>query len=106
MPSGKLDLLSLSCENLFFTMVYFFISPALTINLETSLKSAGGFSNISKLSKDYILWDKFLKQRQLEPFFIPLCFLLTPFSSNISNYYFGLAAIVKIHGLTKCSFSK
>ena len=82
---------------IYFLLLFFFsISSATTENLETSLRSTGGFSKVSKLTRDFILWEKFSKPSPLDPFLITLCFLLIFLSSNNSKYSFGFAAFQNI----------
>ena len=85
--------------------VAFTISPATTASLLTCFVSWRFFLNISKFSSEPILFEKFLKWRPNNRFFIPLCFLFKYLLSNISRYSFGLTAKVKMQGSSMCSIS-
>ena len=63
-------------RTLFWKLFFLTISPWNTENPETSLCSAGGFSKVSKLTKDLlIVLAKFSNFIPLDALLIPLCFI-------------------------------
>ena len=76
------------------------------VSLDISSKSGRGFLKASKLINEVILSEKYSKLWQLNPFFVTLCFLLISLRRNISKYFFGLQAMVKMQGSSMHSISK
>ena len=94
-----------SLVRLVFCTYFFFISPWKRVKRETSLYSASGFWNVSKFTRDLILFAKFLNSMLWEPFLMPLCFLLVFWFLKTLKYSLGLTTRVTQQDLSILSIS-